>query len=239
MSKTRKVSQVERVYDALKKRIIKQDIKPGEYLDENSLMKDMGVGRTPLRQAVLLLKNENFIEGQPNKTPYIKEFSLDDVKELYEALAILEKNIVYLAAIRISDQELQKILRVQKDHDIIIEKMRHKLDPKTLERVGWEFTDLNFEFHRLIAKASNNRFLYKMHQNIRSQAERYSYITFLPKLSNECGKNEYYLDISKQHHEIIKCLKNRDKGGIGDVIVNHVKYFQHKILSNMLNISYL
>ena len=159
MSKTKKVSQVERVYDDLKKRIIKQDIKPGEYLDENSLMKDMGVGRTPLRQAVLLLKNENFIEGQPNKTPYIKDFSLDDVKELYEALAILEKNIVYLAAIRISDQELQKILCVQKDHDIIIEKMRHKLDPKTLERVGWEFTDLNFEFHRLIAKASNNRFL--------------------------------------------------------------------------------
>lgn len=238
MAKLRKGNLVEQSFEALKKKIIKQDLKPGEYLDEKLLMKEMGIGRTPLRQAILLLKNENFIEGQPNKSPYVKDFSLDEVKELYETLAILEKNTAYLAAIRINDQELENILAIQKDHDRSIEKAQSKLDPKSQEKVCWDFTDLNFEFHQLIAKASKNRFLYKTHQNIRSQAEKFSYITFLRQLEDNGKKNEYYLNISKQHHEIIKCLKNRDHKKIGDVAVNHVRYFQNQIFNSMLDISY-
>jgi DNA-binding GntR family transcriptional regulator len=164
--------------------------------------------------------------------------SLDEVKELYETLVILEKNIAYLAALRIDDHELENIRKIQKDHDRAIKKAQSNLNPKSQEKACWEFTDLNFEFHRLIAMVCKNRFLYKTHQNIRSQAERFSYITFLRQGSKNGETNEYYLDISKQHHEIIKCLENRDCERIGDVVVNHVKYFQNQIINSMLNIFY-
>lgn len=96
MAKLRKGDLVDKAYSSLKKKIITQEIKPGEYLDEKVLMKELGVGRTPLRQAIILLKKDNFVEGQPNKSPYVKEFSIGEVKELFETLMIIEKNITYL-----------------------------------------------------------------------------------------------------------------------------------------------
>ena len=238
MPKSRKGNLVELAYDALKRKIIKRDLKPGEYLDEKLLMKEIDIGRTPLRQALLLLKNENFIESQPNKSSYIKEFSLDEVKELYETLAILEKNVAYLAALRLTARELDAIKAVQGELDEVIVKTEANLDPDEHERLCWEFNDLNFEFHSLISMASKNRFLQKTHHAMRMQAERFSYITFLRILENSSGKTEYNQNISRQHHEIIGCLERRDTERIVAIVVDHAVFFQNQIFNSMMEISY-
>ena len=87
---------VEKAYRALRKQIITNRLKPGEYLDEKKLISELSIGRTPLRQAFHLLKNENFVEWKPHRSPYIKELSIGEVRELFEALIIVEKNITYL-----------------------------------------------------------------------------------------------------------------------------------------------
>lgn len=238
MTISRRGNMVELAYDTLKRKIIKRDLKPGEYLDEKLLMQELGVGRTPLRQALLLLKNENFIESQPNKSSYIKELSLDEVKELYETLAILEKNVAYLAALRITAKELEAVKAVQLQLDNVIAKTESNLDPDEHERLCWEFNNLNFEFHILMGKACKNRFLQKTHYAICMQAERFSYITFLRILENGTDKIEYNHSISRQHHEIIRCLGKRDKNRIIKVVVDHVIFFQNQIFNSMMEISY-
>jgi DNA-binding GntR family transcriptional regulator len=238
MTKSRKGNMVELAYDTLKRKIIKRDLKPGDNLDEKLLMKKIGVGRTPLRQALLLLKNENFIESQHNKSSYIKELSLDEVKELYETLAILEKNVAHLAVLRHTARELDAIKTVQSQLDDVINRTESSLDPDDNERLCWEFNNLNFEFHGLLAKACKNRFLQKAHHAICMQSERFSYITFLRILENGSDKTEYSQSISKQHHEVIRCLENRDKDRIIKVVVDHVIFFQSQIFNSMMEISY-
>ena len=238
MTKQRKGSLVDLAYDALKRKIIKRDLKPGEYLDEKLLMTEIGVGRTPLRQAILLLKNENFIESQVNKSSYIKEFSLDEVKELYETLAIVEKNVAFLAALRVNAHELEGIRAVQRKLDHMIEKSEKSLDPNEYEKLCWEFNELNFEFHIRIAAAGKNRFLQKVHYGIRNQAERFSSVTFIRMMENSTEKREYIQNISTQHHEIIRCLEHHDQTRITDLMVKHVIFFQNQIFNSMMEISY-
>jgi len=112
-----------------------------------------------------LLKKDNFVEGQPNKSPYVKEFSFGEAKELFETLIIIEKNITFLATLRITNRELEKIKKVQSAIDRAIQ-----------DKIFWKITDHNLEFHRIIAEASGNRFLRKVNQDIRQQAERLSYV---------------------------------------------------------------
>lgn len=228
MSKVRKGDLVDQAYAALKKKILTVQIKPGECLDEKVLMEELGIGRTPLRQAILLLKNESFIGGQPNKSSYVREFSLEEVKEIFETLMIIEKNINHLAARRITDPELEEIRKVQNDIDHAIQ-----------ERDFWEITARNFEFHHLIARASRNRFLGRTHRDIRMQAERLSYISVSREFQNNMSIDKHNKNISKQHHKLMEYLKKHDSKGIEVASVEHVDSFRGRILNHLMEISYV
>ena len=54
MTISKKGNLVEKAYDALKKKILCMEFKPGDYLNEKALMEELGIGRTPLRQAIIL-----------------------------------------------------------------------------------------------------------------------------------------------------------------------------------------
>ncbi len=228
MTKLRKGDLVDKAYSRLKKKIITLEIKPGASLDEKMLMEELGIGRTPLRQAILLLKNEHFVGGQPNKSCYVKEFSLDEARELFETLTVLEKNINHLAAIRITVDELKEIRRA---HD--------NIERAIQDREFWEITAHNFKFHQIIARASRNRFLSRMHEEIRMQSERLSYISVSREIEDNVSLCEHYKRISQQHSKIIKCLDNHDHKGIEKVSVEHVNSFQRRIVNSLMRISYV
>lgn len=228
MNKEIKENLVDKAYNALKKMIIIQEIKPGEYLNEKLLMSELNIGRTPLRQAILLLKNDNFVEGQPNKSPYVKEFSLGEAKELFETLMIIEKNITFLATLRITQRELEKIKKTQRSIDRAIH-----------DKIFWKITDHNLEFHRLIAEASGNRFLRKVHQDIRLQAERLSYVAVKGESINNPAIDNHNQKISEQHQDIINCLENHDTKRIENIAIDHVKLFRDRIFNSLKDLSHL
>lgn len=222
MPAIKKGDLVERTYEALKKMIITLGIKPGEYLEEQALMKKLKIGRTPLRQAILLLKNEGFIESKPNRSPYVKEFNLEEVKELFESLVIIEKNISCLAAIRINKHELSEL-----------ENIHNKVKKATEEKEFWHISNYNFGFHQIIAKACKNRFLEKTHYNIRVQAERLSYIAVSWGQGTTTNFEEHNTKILEQHSNLINCLNNHDWQKIEKVSIKHIRLFQDRILKSI------
>ena len=217
---------VEKAYQALRKQIITNQLKPGEYLDEKKLIDELSIGRTPLRQAFHLLKNENFVEWKPHRSPYIKEMSIDEVRELFEALIIVEKNITYLAALRISTEELNEIRSI---HDRIQHAIRNN--------ASWEITEENNKFHAAIARAGNNRCLAKYHETLRLQVERLSYLAVSRDVLTPLEK--HYALISRQHDEIIDHLASHDAEGVEKVTVDHVKLFQNRIVSTLMSVDYV
>ena len=170
MTISKKGNLVEKAYDALKKKILCMEFKPGDYLNEKALMEELGIGRTPLRQAIILLKENNLVEAEPHRSPYIKEYSLLEVKELFETLMIIEKNVTYLACLRITDRVINKLSKIQDNIDQIVQ------NKDLWDTYNYKINNYNLEFHKLIAESSNNRFLARMHNDVRTRINRLAYI---------------------------------------------------------------
>ena len=99
------------VFETLRDAIITQVLKPGERLMEIQLADEMGVSRTPVREAIRKLELEGLVIMVPRKGAYVAGVSMKDIHEVYEVRAALEMLAVSLAAERITDEELDALER--------------------------------------------------------------------------------------------------------------------------------
>ncbi len=213
--KTGKSSEL--LYGVLKKKLIMLEYKPGQLLDEKELMEELGVGRTPLRECMLRLKAEGLVVGEPNRPNYVKDISLRGTKDVIEALLLMEKSIASLAASRITEEQIAQLRVV---HEQISEAMKAEDD--------WQVTSLNEDFHRLICEATNNAFLIELHQIIRSQVQRLSYLSVMQHFGGGgvvYGKEK----IIDQHGRIIECFAKRDQKAAEEIMVQHIDLFRNRI----------
>ncbi len=88
------------VYENLKKRIINHSLKSGEPLNESVLTKELGISKTPIREALQQLEKEGFIENIPGKGSFVSRISIQDIREIFEIREILECEVVKRAAMK-------------------------------------------------------------------------------------------------------------------------------------------
>jgi DNA-binding GntR family transcriptional regulator len=96
----------ERAYVELRDRIVTLHLPPGTVLREDTLMGEMGIGRTPLREAVKRLALENLVDVQPRRGTFVSAVKADDIVNITEVRAELEGYAAELAAVRL-DPEAQ------------------------------------------------------------------------------------------------------------------------------------
>jgi DNA-binding GntR family transcriptional regulator len=217
--KKEKGFQTINVYNEIKRRIITLELKPGEIINEKRLMSELKVGRTPVREALLILKNESLIVSNPNRSAYVKELTLKDVKDLSESLIGIERLVTVLAAQRISLEMLQEVRKVAGEVETAVAEKNH-----------WEIESRNRKLHQLIAKACENRYLFSIHENLRNEISRLSYLAFSKDMENSLSLDAHLSKIVEHHREIIRCLETKDSERAGDLSVEHLKLFQNRIM---------
>ena len=206
------------VYTRIKRKIITLELQPGEILNEKMLERELGVGRTPLREALLTLKVEKFIEGSPNKPFYVKEISLKSVRDLFETLVPIEILATSLAAERMSEQRINDLAGVNEKIEAAIEKKDY-----------WELTNQNREFHRLITRAADNEYISSIHENLRNQAERLSFLAISSDAQGGSA-DEHNEKIRRHHRLMLTLLLERKAEELEKLAEEHVKLFQVRVL---------
>ena len=94
----------DQAYFELRDRIVTLQLPPGAALAEDELMRELGIGRTPLREAVKRLALENLVEIRPRRGTYVTEVNVADIVHITEVRAELEGQAAQLAAIRMDDE---------------------------------------------------------------------------------------------------------------------------------------
>ena len=84
----------------------------GERLHDANLAATLQVSRTPIREALKLLATEGLVDLLPGRGARVSDFSIDDIKQLFEAIAGIERNACELAAERMTDRDLEKLQRL-------------------------------------------------------------------------------------------------------------------------------
>ena len=100
------------VFDSLREAIINGTLRPGERMMEIQLAEELGVSRTPVREAIRKLELEGFVVMLPRKGAYVAGISLKDIADVFEVRASLEALASGLAAERITGEELEDLERI-------------------------------------------------------------------------------------------------------------------------------
>ena len=134
------------VYERLLEDILSGRRRAGEPLSELALTKVLKVSRTPVHNAILQLIKDGLVKQDPNCRPVILGLASEDIHEIFEMRILLEGETAYLAAGRMSQKTLEKLMRL---HEKTAEPKPRK---KWLK--GW--VDYDAQFHRVVAEASGN-----------------------------------------------------------------------------------
>ncbi len=133
------------VYDRLREELLNGSLKAGQRVDLDELARDIGVSRTPLREALIILDAEGFVTILPRSGIIINSLSLDDIRDLYDIIGALEGSVLFAAKGRMDDKALERMARLN-------EAMSAALDG-----CDWEgFYQRNLEFHGVFLGFSRN-----------------------------------------------------------------------------------
>jgi DNA-binding GntR family transcriptional regulator len=182
------------VYEYISLKIQNGDLMPNQRITEVEISKEMGVSRTPAREALIQLASENLLEKIPRKGFIIKQFNKDEKLEIYELISVLDCLAGYKATERLDDKDI-----------LYMEELTDKIDIAIKYRNYPEYAKLQNQFHDVYINKCGNSTLINMLNNLR--------YNFIPQtyMSEDVEKLFSALKhCNDEHKEIIDCLKNRD-----------------------------
>jgi len=138
------------LYQQVREKIVSGEIKPGAILTEAGLAVEYGVSKAPVREALVLLGHEGFVESMPRIGHVVASFTVQDVLETFHLRSILEAEAAGLAAERITEEGVAALLKNVNEEFALSERAH---EDGFYERAY----EQNMEFHQLIARASGSR----------------------------------------------------------------------------------
>jgi DNA-binding GntR family transcriptional regulator len=199
----------EKAYQLIKERIISLELPPSSLIDQQSLMDGLGLGRTPIREALQRLAAEDLVNVVPRRGIFVSDISLTDLQKVFEARIVIEGCCARLAAQRITPAQIQEMhARVGE-----IAGLSHD-DAKTLMDIDWRF-------HKLLYEAADNEFLAAALIRLYDLSLRLWFVV-LDRLGDVHGAIE-------QHRAIFEALRARDAERAEALIRTHISEFQRSI----------
>jgi DNA-binding GntR family transcriptional regulator len=139
----------ERTYLQLREDIITVKLAPGTLLRESDLMRRLDVGRTPVREALLKLQSDGFVDVNARRGTFVSKIDISDLSAVYEARARIESWATRLAAERLQEPE-------RREAQELIKALAAFSNPPDLEPL----LALDRHIHRFIYRAAKNSYLY-------------------------------------------------------------------------------
>lgn len=143
-------------YAEVRRHILGGDVRPGQRLSHRSLAKDLGLSRSPVREALLQLEAEGLIEHRPQSGVYLREISAAELRELYDMRALIEPYAAARAARLAQPEHLEQLRQACEEFTQIAK--RPQLDRwLTAAENRHRLSMLDRTFHTTILAAAGNR----------------------------------------------------------------------------------
>ena len=195
-------------YEYLLNAIMSYELKPGQVIVEQEVSDQLGISRTPIREAFKQLESEGLVHHFPSRGTFVTNLTVQDVEEIFQLTAL--KSAIH----RITEEELRYIegrLRYLDD--------KKSEEPSTKE----EFYGSDRELHELIMKYSGNSRMVKFHRTLEAQLERLRRISSMTPMR---------LSKSRQEHlDILNALSDRDLDAATDALRLHLRNIKSSTLA--------
>lgn len=204
----------EAAFEKIKEAIIKGHFKPGEKLVEQTLAQEMGVSRTPVREAIRRLEAEGFVVSIPRKGVVVSRADKEEIVQLYSIRAELEGLAARWAIENADEDDIRKL-------DEAISRMEETAASGDLDGV----VQSNALFHDAIAQASKSRILCTLLKTLQDNIQRFRFQSLhLP------GRPEAAL---AEHKEIVAAIKEKKTEEADRLLKEHLQNARAAALAHM------
>ena len=140
-------SLADRAYHAIREMIVSLELRPGAVIDERGLMAQLGIGRTPTREALRRLAQERLVEVYPRRGMFVTSVDIRDLASLAEVRSVLESHVARVAAERATDEDRNAL-------EALLDALgaQKELNPR-------ELMELDERIHRQVYRCAHNPFL--------------------------------------------------------------------------------
>lgn len=193
------------LYAYLKNAIINNKLKANQKINEVEIAQFFGVSKTPVREAVLMLGIEGFVDVNSHRDAVVKGISYDELKEIFQVMGILDS---MGSCLSLDNLNLKNIIELE----AFVEEMERYCQVSSIEK----YISLNMDFHQKIWDLIPNNFLKRTLQFVKGQLLRYNFL----------GTHVYsmpgILERSMNEHRIILDLvKKKNKRKLKMLILKH------------------
>ncbi len=200
-------SMREYIIRVLKHNIIHLSLKPGQNISETDIAAQLGVSRTPVREAFIVLSHESLLEVYPQKGTYISAIDLNLVEEARFLRLTMEKAIIKMACDFLTPsytEELEENLHLQEFY------LSSLNSPKLLE--------LDNQFHRILFKACKKERIFLLIESVNTHFNRIRMLRLTTSFQVD--------KILFEHREILSAIKEKDAAKLERLIETHLTGFK-------------
>jgi DNA-binding GntR family transcriptional regulator len=204
----------DKVEEELRRLILSLELEPGLAVSEAALISRFGWGRTPLREAFQRLAEQSLLQIIPHHGVVIMPLSLFDFIEVMDAMGVVIGPAAGMACSRMSAEELAQL-----------EALLKRSQTLTAEDGFAALADLDYEFHRLLAQATGNRYLSRYLLHLHRVAERFNLAAWKRDQQTEPSLQE--------HRAIVAAFRQRDSEAARAAMLAHIENARQRVIGTI------
>jgi len=199
----------DKAYNLIRHKIITLELPPMAPVDEQALVEDLQVGRTPIREALQRLSAEDLVFFAPRRGMFVADISITDLQKIFEVRLVLEGFCARLAAQRILPEQLCEMKAITGQLCLVPDSDRRAL------------MHIDEAFHDLLYEAADNEFIAEPLRRLHAQSFRLWHMAL-----DRMGTVRHAME---QHVEITAALEARDEDRAEALIRQHILEFQQEL----------
>ena len=191
----------QRIYQAIKTRIVNCEMSPGETIYEDRIAQEFGTSRTPVREALLKLRNDNLVSIISRKGTFVSHITVQDVYEIYQIRQLIEPGIAVMVREDVKPERLKQFAEA--------------LERRTTTSVlPADWFALDRQFHSYLVECTGNHTLMELYEGIMNHQQRISILASrLPRRLESTAV---------EHRRIVEALQTRDAAQIETTVRAHI-----------------
>ncbi len=199
----------DKAYDLIRHKIITLELPPLAPIDEQALMEDLRVGRTPIREALQRLFAEDLVFFAPRRGMFVADISITDLQKIFEVRLVLEGFCARMAAQRILPEQLREMKALTAELPFVPDSDRRAL------------MCIDERFHDMLYTAADNEFAADTLRRLHALSLRLWHMVL-----DRLGTVRHAME---QHVEITAALEARDEDRAEDLMREHILEFQQEL----------
>ncbi len=227
------LTQKQKAYEFIREKLISGEFSAGTRLSDIALSRQIGVSRTPVREAIHQLASESLVELIPRNGAVVKSPDSKELEDLYDLRELLETYAARKAATEIGQDNLTRLRQLCDQMDSVISELVSRPDPTPDAEIKkrWMMTD--YAFHQLILRAGGNQKVLRIATDLRMLTQSFIFRKDDPAIAPATTMQQ----ANREHYELLAALEKGDRKAAVRILGKHLSRAKKVTLANYAHAS--